>query len=76
MSTLTILTRKSINKDQWGFISLGSLLERMDWLNNRRKSDGMASLNISSSETGEMLFKITLEPPCLCFLVIYSSFIS
>lgn len=74
MSTLTILTRKSINKDQCFFISPGSLLERIDWLNNTSNTDDMASLNIFYSETDEIFFKITLEQPCLCcnLLVLYS----
>lgn len=70
MSTLTILTRKSISKDQWFFISPASLLERIDRLNNTNNSDDMASLNIFYAETGEIFFKIALEQSCLCFLVI------
>lgn len=68
MSTLTILTRKSMNKDQWFFISPGSSLEGIDWLNNASNSDNVTSLNIFYSETGEIFFKITLEQPCWCFL--------
>lgn len=63
MSTLTILTRKSINKDQWVFISPGSLLGRTDWLNNRNNSDDMASFNVFYSETDETFFRIALERP-------------
>lgn len=58
MSTLTILTRKSINKDQFFFISSGSLLERIDWLNNKNNSGDMASLYIFYSETDEVLVKL------------------
>lgn len=68
MSTLTIFTRKSINKDQWFFISPGSLLERTDCLNNGNNSDDMVSLFYS--ETGEIFLKISLEQPYLGFLVI------
>lgn len=63
-----MLTRKSINKDQCFFISPGSLLERIDCLNNRTNSDDMVSLLYS--ETCEIFFKISLEQPYLCFLVI------
>lgn len=56
MSTLTILTRKSINKDQCFFISPDSLLERIDWLNNTSNSDDIASLNVFCPETGEIFF--------------------
>lgn len=67
MSTLTILTRKSINKDQWVFISSGSLLERIDCLNKRSNSDDMVSLFYS--ETGKIFLKFSLEQPYLCFPV-------
>lgn len=73
MSALTILTGKSINKDQCCFISPGPLLERIGWLNNTSKRDYMTSLNIFYSGTGEIFFRIVLAEWCLCFLVICCS---
>lgn len=57
-----------MNKDQWVFISPGSSLEGIDWLNNASNSDNVTSVNIFYSETGEIFSKITLEQPCWCFL--------